>query len=104
VKLYTINATPVLSDNSVETNDFNCQAYPQRVAGILKKHGIDGFTIYLVTGYWQGEEETSFKIEIATELDSVVMFNICNELRTRFNQESVMLTYPSGNVEFIDGK
>lgn len=114
MKLYTINATPIrkfkqLSDSEKKyirkgedtLNAINARAleiYPGAVALTLAKHGIDGFTIYPVQGYWKGEAEDSFKIEIATDGDVGM---IASELRDIFNQEAVMLTNPNGEVEFI---
>lgn len=98
MKLYTINATPVRVDVSENENKTRIEQYPQVVAELLAKHGIDGFTIYPVQGYWKGEAEDSFKIEIATDGDVGM---IASELRDIFNQEAVMLTNPNGEVEFI---
>lgn len=78
--------------------------YPLAVSRILKHHQIDGFTMYKVQGYWQGVAETSFKIEIALEEEQASIDKvgkICAELRDIYKQDSVMLTYPDGEVEFI---
>lgn len=116
MKLYTINATPIrkfkqLSDSEKKyirkgedtLNAINARAleiYPGAVALTLAKHGIDGFTIYSVQGYWKGEAEASFKIEIATDDSSTVDY-IARELRDMYNQDSVMVTLPDNTVEFI---
>lgn len=117
MKLYTINATPIrkfkqLSDSEKKyirkgedtLKAINARAlklYPGAVAFTLAKHGIDGFTIYPVQGYWKGEAEDSFKIEIAAELSYFMVGEVANELRDIFNQEAVMLTLPDNTVEFI---
>ena len=101
MKLYTINATPVRSDLSEFDNAQRLQNYPQIVANILHSYDIDGFTIYQVDGYWKGEAEKSFKIEIATDESYLKMGDICSELRDMYNQDSVMLTKPDNTVEFI---
>lgn len=115
MKLFTLNATPMRRPDqlskpaSISTVDMrekdidtiNKQAvaeYPRVVARVLAKHGIDGFTIYKVDGYWQGVPEISFKIEIATD-GGVGM--IASELRDLYNQDAVMVTYPDNTVEFI---
>lgn len=118
MKLFTINATPVqskeqymehlgaampsdkvLSDTEVEKfNEAAIREYHKNVAELLANHGIDGFTIYQVQGYWKGTPEVSFKIEVATD-GGVGM--IASELRDMFNQESVMVTMPDNTVEFI---
>ena len=101
MKLYTINATPWQAVAGDDYNNHACETYPSRVAKILSEHKIDGFTIYEVMGYWQGKPERSFKIEIAIEPDTMEMIDICKILKTRFGQDSVMLTMPNGEVTFI---
>jgi len=121
MKLYTINATPVQSKQQYQSslkgampsdkiltdtevakfNDLAIAKYPAEVARILKSYAINGFTIYEVQGYWQGKAERSFKIEIATEDSHFIMGELCNELRDKYKQDSVMLTLPNGEVEFI---
>jgi len=114
MKLYTLNATPIRNykqltselqsdikrkrDTLKAINAREVEFYPETVADILKKHGVDGFTIYQVQGYWMGESETSFKIEIATD-GGVGM--IASDLRDAFNQDAVMVTHPDNTVEFI---
>lgn len=115
MKLYTLNATPMrrwdqleapASDSHLDTrkkdidsiNKMALEEYPRVVARVLAKHGIDGFTIYKVDGYWQGVPEVSFKIEVATD-GGVGM--IASELRDLYNQDAVMVTHPDNTVEFI---
>ena len=120
MKLFTINATPVqskeqymeqlgaampsdkvLNDTEVEKfNEIAIREYPKNVAELLAKHGVDGFTIYQVQGYWRGTPEVSFKIEVATD-DSSTIDYVARELRDMFNQESVMVTLPDNTVEFV---
>lgn len=100
MQLYTLNATPVRVDIDNATNDARCQDYPQFVAALLQKYGVDGFTIYEVQGFWQAVKERSFKIEIASDT-KVVIDKIAVELRDMFNQDAVMLTNPDNSVEFI---
>jgi len=113
MKLYVINATPWRDDVQRSANIVNMIDYPSDVAMILAEHSIEGFTMYEVQGYWQGKAERSFKIEIALEDTRIlraitgtvsveVLINrICTILRDKYNQESVMLTLPNGEVEFI---
>lgn len=117
MKLYTITATPVrsiaqlkepelgkLDFRARDIDSINKQAiaeYPKVVSDILKGWGIDGFTIYQVQGYWKGEAEVSFKIEIATDMTELSVCDMADELRRKYNQEAVMLTKPNNEVEFI---
>lgn len=116
MELYTINATPVRSykqlpdelkrdisrnrDRLYAINKRELDFYPDTVASVLSDHGIDGFTIFEVKGYWQGESEVSFKIEIATDKETTII-RLCQILRDKYNQEAVMLTYPDNSVSFI---
>lgn len=113
MKLYTINATTIRPELTEFGNQTRLEGYPQRVAQILAKHGIDGFTMYQVQGYWKGEPEVSFKIEVAIDdkhwtVDGDVysvtarVEKICEELRDEYSQDSVMLTLPDNSVKFIE--
>lgn len=101
MQLYTINATTVRPELTEYGNATRLEGYPQRVSQILALYGIDGFTMYQVMGYWKGEPEVSFKIEVATELSLDKMLEICATLRDEYSQDSVMLTLPDNSVEFI---
>lgn len=102
MKLFTINATPARADVSEYENTVRINGYPKVVARILKRHGFDGFTIYQVQGYWMGESEVSFKIEIAMDdATTVRLLEVAGELRDMYNQDSVMVTYPNNTVDFI---
>lgn len=127
MQLYTINATPnrgraeqfdnhsvidITEEYMSAVNKNAIENYPDTVARVLAKHGIDGFTIYQVQGYWEGKPEVSFKIEIAIDdkhwtVDGDVysvtarVEKICKELRDEYSQDSVMLTLPDNTVKFI---
>lgn len=115
MKVFTITATPVRTlpqmqaqgvkaatiQDSINVNQERIKWYPQEVATILAKHGMDGFTIYEVQGYWKGIAETSFKIEIAIDSDPERVYTVAEELRALYNQDAVMLTLPNNSVKFI---
>lgn len=120
MKLYTINATPVrtreqimdtigvampsnkvLSDSEVASiNEVSIREYPSIVSEVLASYDIDGFTIYKVDGYWKGEPEVSFKIEVATDNEWAVL-ETSRRLKTTYGQDAVMLTLPNNSVKFI---
>lgn len=100
MKLYVLNATPCKSDLSDYANQSRIDGYFDTVAKILASHGIDGFTIYQVQGYWKGEPEVSFKIELAIDKTAGMIYDIAEELRDMYSQDSVMITHPDGTVEF----
>ena len=117
MKLYTITATPVREGYTAYKNANLVRDYPASVAETLRdEFSIDGFTIYKTQGYWKGNAEDSFKIELA--LDTAVsditgkhLYTACNlthsvekiaeYLRDQYAQDAVMLTYPDGSVKFI---
>lgn len=114
MKLFTITATPVQSyEQQVEAgyalhrqsyrdiNKLHLAEYPEVVARVLGEEGFDGFTLYQVQGYWQGESETSFKIEIAVDSDPERVYTVAKRLRDMYNQDAVMLTLPNNSVKFI---
>jgi hypothetical protein len=53
-------------------------------------------------GYWQGEIEITFILQIAHPNPELILEN-GHQYRLTFFQESVMLILPSGFVEFLDG-
>ena len=115
MSLFTITATPVQNlkqmieagytidkNNSVaHINQLHLEEYSDIVAKVLGRHGIDGFTMYQVNGYWKGIPEVSFKIEIAIDKDANRVYEIAAELKNIYNQEGVMLTLPNNTVKFI---
>lgn len=113
MKLFTINATPMMREDQARNfpayqgnldafNASNLADYETEVAGVLANQGIDGFTIYRVNGYWQGVPEVSFKIEIAIDSNPERVYTIARELRAIYAQDSVMLTLPNNTVKFIE--
>ena len=101
MKLYTLNATPLRSGDDMQTVTEKMLEYKGVVARTLSAWGIDGFTIYEVAGYWQGEAERSFKIEIAIDKDEEVVYNVAMKLKSLYNQDSVMVTLPDNTVKFV---
>ena len=63
--------------------------------------GLFGYTLIQVNGYWHGENETSFIVQIAI-LDPALVYTIGRRHRLTFFQESVMLVLPGGSVIFIE--
>lgn len=101
MQLFRINATPVRAEYNVKVNEVACRKYPSQVAELLlSKFKIEGCTIENAIGVWRGQIEQSFAISIASE-DVNVVRKVCEELRQRYSQDSVMLTLPDNRVEFI---
>jgi hypothetical protein len=68
------------------------------VENIVKYSGIiQGATLYKTTGYWQGKEEFSIIIETT----SPKAYELARELKIALNQESVLLTIQSVDVQYI---
>lgn len=74
------------------------------VAKNLSMIKIDGFTILDSVGYWQGMQEKSYVIEIATEIQKKVLENALNNIRIELQQESIMVKYHDSTIKFIDCK
>lgn len=91
MKLYTINATSIRPEYNAKINQARFDNMPYMLSDTFKRVGIDGFTIYEVIGFWQGEREPSYKIEVLTELDFDVMAGLCEEIRHVYNQDAVIL-------------
>lgn len=120
MKLYTINATPVINMKQARSihvvkpnysdtiaratlklhNDRNIKQYPGVVAGVLEASGVSGCTIEQVMGFWKNKPEVSFKIQVASDSPKTLR-KVCESLRDAFNQDAVMLTLPDNEVEFI---
>ena len=101
MKLYTINATSIRPEYSDNVNKARFDNMPYMLSDTFKSVGIDGFTIYEVIGFWQGERERSYKIEVLTKLDFDVMAELCEQIRHVYNQDAVILQ--SGeDVKFIE--
>lgn len=60
-----------------------------------------GYTLIEVEGYWQGEMEKTFVLQI-THPNQDLIYAIGRRYRLTFNQESVMVVLPNGNVDFIE--
>ena len=101
MKLYTINATSIRPEYSAKVNKARFDNMPYMLSDTFKRVGIDGFTIYEVIGFWQGERERSYKIEVLTDLDSAYIVGVCEEIRHVYNQDAVILQY-GDTVKFIE--
>ena len=91
MKLFTINATSIRPEYSAKVNQARFDKMPKILSSMLARHGIDGFTVYPVIGYWQGEREDSYKIELSTKLEFDVMAELREQIRHVYNQDAVIL-------------
>ena len=91
MKLYTINATSWRKEYSDKINKARFDNMPHMLSDTFKSVGIDGFTIYEVIGFWEGERERSYKIEVLTDLDFDVLAGLCEQIRHVYNQDAVIL-------------
>ena len=101
MQFYSINATSYRDEYSDEINQARFKNMPSMVSDTLRSVGIDGFTIYEVIGFWEGEREPSYKIEVWTELDFDVMAGLCELIRYAYNQDVVILQCGE-TVKFIE--
>ena len=91
MQLYTINATSIRPEYSDKINKARFDNMPYMLSDTFQSVGIDGFTLYEVIGFWMGERERSYKIEVLTELDFDVMAGLCEQIRHVYNQDAVIL-------------
>lgn len=98
---FTINATTIRPQYSDIVNKQRFDKMPEIVANTLTNYGIDGFTMYPVMGYWQGEREDSYKIEVLTDKGFDVMAEVAEVLRATYDQDAVILTC-GDIVKFIE--
>ena len=103
MQLYTINATWVRPDDSGMTKLQYSDGgiYKRVVSDMLASYGIDGFTIQEVQGFWQGVAEQSYIITVACE-DVNTIEQFAESMRSVYDQDAVMVTYPDNSVKFIE--
>lgn len=102
LRTFTINATCERFDVSEAENTKRHNGYAMTVCNALGAENIDGFTLQKVDGYWRGTAEKSYIITVATDTTDDAIERACEGLRAMYDQEAVMLTYPSGKVAFIE--
>lgn len=59
-----------------------------------------GYTTSLVKGMWEGKEEDTLKVEIATLEPEGKVRDLCIQLKNELQQDSIMLDI-NGEVDFI---
>ena len=92
MQLYTINATSVRPSQTEMERQARVNSMPEVVSSIFIDYGVsNGFTIYPVTGYWQGVKEESYKIEVLTEMDFDGMVAVAEVIREYYDQDAVIL-------------
>ena len=101
MQLYTINATTIRPQYSDFVNKQRFDKMPEIVANTLTNYGIDGFTIQEVQGFWQGVAEKSYIITVACE-DVNIIERFAESIRSVYDQDAVMVTYPDNFVKFIE--
>ena len=72
----------------------------EKITGIISAH-FDGFTASEVIGYWKGSRERTLKVEIITEETDTALARIGKELKTKLEQESVLMEVIHSNIAFI---
>ena len=101
MQLFTINATPERYDATKAENVKRHAGYARTVYNALSSVNIDGFTIQEVQGFWQGVAEQSYIITLACE-DVNIIERFAESIRSVYDQDAVMVTYPDGSVKFIE--
>jgi len=102
LRTFVLNATPERYNLTQEENNKRHADYAATVSQAFKAEHIDGFTIQEVAGYWQGTPEKSYLITVATDNTDDSIERVASVLREVYEQDAVMLTYPTGKVAFIE--
>jgi Protein of unknown function (DUF3574) len=67
---------------------------------VVSKH-FQGFTLTQATGYWKGEKEEMFRLEIIAEIEDYEKIQIIAlHYKNQFKQDSVMIEQMPTTVEF----
>ncbi len=72
----------------------------QEVLAIITKY-YQGFTIFEATGFWKLKEEKTIVIEIISKDSAINIKQICEELKTLNEQESVLVVKVHSESSFI---
>jgi hypothetical protein len=72
----------------------------QKIEEIVSAH-FDGFTTSEVVGYWKGAKERTLKIEVITDEKPSILARIGKELKTKLEQESVLMEIIESNCAFL---
>ena len=72
----------------------------KKIEAIVSGH-FEGFTASEVIGYWKGSKERTLKIEVITDLAPGQLAKIGKELKTKLEQESVLMEIIKSNCAFL---
>lgn len=84
----------------IGSNNATKELETEKIEGIVSAH-FDGFTASEVVGYWKGTKERTLKVEVVTEESDVLLARIGKELKTKLEQESVLLEIIESNCAFL---
>ena len=90
MKLYTLY---------IGHNNSTLKRFKQQVINECINKYFEAYTTQLVTGYYKGIKEDSYKIEIITNEDNKVQ-ELKNYLVHKLNQESILKTTTLLDIEF----
>lgn len=72
----------------------------EKIEDIISNH-FDGFTASEVIGYWKRSKERTLKVEVITSETPENLARIGRELKTKLEQESVLLEIVESNCAFL---
>ena len=61
------------------------------IEAVIASHECDSYSIFEGTGYWKGEQEPTFKIEIIGNMRNTEIDLIASSLKGALNQEAVLV-------------
>ena len=91
-------------DHDGQKSPFSKGMVRDKVAEVMIRRGIDGYTLLSGLGYWKGVAERSYTIEVAGIEDARILDSLSSaaeDLKEAFDQESVLLRVSDENFNFI---
>ena len=91
-------------DHAGERSPYSKGMIRDKVAEVMNRRGIDGYTLLSGLRYWKGVAERSYTIEVAGIEDAHILedlTSVARDLKEAFDQESVLLRVSDENFNFI---
>lgn len=84
----------------IGSNNKTKELETESIEAIVSAH-FEGFTASEVVGYWRGSKERTLKVEVITDESPAKLARIGRELKTKLDQESVLMEIINSNCAFL---
>ena len=91
-------------DHAGERSPYSKGMIRDKVAEVMNRRGIDGYTLLSGLRYWKGVAERSYTIEVAGIEDAHILedlTSVAGDLKKEFDQEAVLMSIASETIDFI---